>query len=126
MAGPEATFNQAVAGWYPNPTGAGHRWWDGQHWTEHVHAPAAPQFAPPAGAVAPVYTPAAVSSGASSLAIVGYVMAIVIPIVGFILGIVAATRQSDPSSSRHGVWIVVASVAAFFVWLAILSSGSGY
>lgn len=23
------------AGWYPNPQGAGHRYWDGYHWTEH-------------------------------------------------------------------------------------------
>lgn len=91
-----------------------------------MHAPPTPQFGPPAGAVASVYAPTGTSEGASSLAIVGYVMAIVIPIVGFVLGIVAATRQSDPSSSRHGVWIIVASVAAFFVWLAILSSGSGY
>jgi Protein of unknown function (DUF2510)/Phospholipase_D-nuclease N-terminal len=23
-------------GWYPDPHGAGLRWWDGQRWTEHV------------------------------------------------------------------------------------------
>ena len=23
------------AGWYPNPQGAGHRYWDGYRWTEH-------------------------------------------------------------------------------------------
>lgn len=26
------------AGWYPDPSGAGHRWWDGSAWTEHVRA----------------------------------------------------------------------------------------
>lgn len=25
------------AGWYPNPEGAGLRWWDGTAWTSHVH-----------------------------------------------------------------------------------------
>lgn len=25
------------AGWYPNPSGAGQRWWDGAAWTEHTH-----------------------------------------------------------------------------------------
>jgi hypothetical protein len=29
----------APAGWYANPGGAGHRWWDGHRWTEHVSAP---------------------------------------------------------------------------------------
>lgn len=24
------------AGWYPNPTGPGQRYWDGQQWTEHT------------------------------------------------------------------------------------------
>ncbi len=25
------------AGWFPNPTGPGWRWWDGTTWTEHTH-----------------------------------------------------------------------------------------
>ena len=35
-----------AAGWYPDPQGVGQRWWNGQSWTEHVQAGAAPQ---PAG-----------------------------------------------------------------------------
>jgi hypothetical protein len=32
------------AGWYPDPYGAPHeRWWDGQEWTEHTTAAAAPE-----------------------------------------------------------------------------------
>jgi hypothetical protein len=26
------------AGWYDDPSGQGLRWWDGEQWTEHVHA----------------------------------------------------------------------------------------
>jgi hypothetical protein len=26
------------AGWYDDPSGQGLRWWDGEAWTEHVHA----------------------------------------------------------------------------------------
>ncbi len=38
----------AVAGWYPDPAGAGSlRWWGGRQWTEHTHA-AAPGASPPA------------------------------------------------------------------------------
>jgi hypothetical protein len=25
------------ADWYPNPSGPGLRWWDGQQWTDHTH-----------------------------------------------------------------------------------------
>ena len=28
-------------GWYANPSGQGHRWWDGAAWTDHVHPPPA-------------------------------------------------------------------------------------
>ncbi|MER6976934.1 DUF2510 domain-containing protein [Streptomyces carpinensis] len=38
----------ATPGWYPDPWHegggpAGHRWWDGTTWTEHVHAPQPPR-----------------------------------------------------------------------------------
>jgi uncharacterized protein YxjI len=48
--------SQAPApGWYADPTGqAGHRWWDGQQWTDHVTA-----GAPAAGAPAPAAAPQA-------------------------------------------------------------------
>jgi|GEM_PF-2005075 len=26
-------------GWYPDPGGTGHRWWDGAGWTSHQHVP---------------------------------------------------------------------------------------
>ncbi len=49
-------MTQIPAGWYPDPDPAQslpdvQRYWDGQQWTEHVHAPAGP---PPAGQV-PTY-----------------------------------------------------------------------
>ena len=46
-------------GWYADPEGNGHRWWDGQRWTEHLQ-PAAPAHAqvatmvhPPSPAISP-------------------------------------------------------------------------
>lgn len=48
------------AGWYSDPYGTGGlRWWDGQRWTEHTQAPAAPQPpAPQPGAFAAAPAPA--------------------------------------------------------------------
>jgi hypothetical protein len=45
-------------GWYPDPAGAGQRWWDGQRWTEQVGPlPPARESEPPPGA-APAAPPA--------------------------------------------------------------------
>lgn len=40
-----------AAGWHPDPAGVPGRlrWWDGQAWTDHVHAQAAPVVAPDGG-----------------------------------------------------------------------------
>src|SRR3954469_3192393 len=121
-----------VAGWYQNPSGPGRRYWDGERWTEHIDVspPPAPPPAPlyvQQGAYQQPYGQPAATGGVGALVIVGYVTAILFPIVGFILGIVATTRRDEPQTSRHGPWIIVASVVAFIVWYAILASqNSGY
>ncbi len=33
---PQLPAAPTPAGWYPNPQGPGHRYWDGYRWTEHV------------------------------------------------------------------------------------------
>jgi hypothetical protein len=131
------------AGWYTNPSGPGRRYWDGEAWTEHIDesipvAPyqSAPSAAPPPtgqaypppanvpGHPPPSYAPAgqqqAARQGASSLVTVGYIMAVLFPIVGVVLGIVAATRP-QPQTARHGIWIIVVSIAVFLIGFAILS-----
>jgi hypothetical protein len=49
------------------------------------------------------------------------VTAVVIPIVGFILGIVAVTRR-DKWASKHGVWIIVVSIVFFAIGVAAIAS----
>ena len=56
-----------------------------------------------------------------ALIIVGYVTAVFIPIVGFILGIVAVTRRNK-WASKHGVWIIVVSVVFFAIGVAVITS----
>ena len=62
----------------------------------------------------------------SPLVCVSYVLAWLMPVVGFILGIVVVTRP-DEEVAKHGVWIVVVSVVSFVVGLLmilLLSAGS--
>jgi hypothetical protein len=50
------------------------------------------------------------------------VTAVLLPIAGLILGIVATTRRDDPDTSKHGPWIIVASVIAFVLWYVLISA----
>ncbi len=44
------------------------------------------------------------------------------PLIGFILGIVVATRP-EKATNKHGVWVIVLSVVAFIFWIAVAASG---
>jgi len=103
-------------GWYTNPTGPGQRYWDGQKWTDS-YSQTQPTPASPMVNEA--------SSSSPGLIGAGYIFAVLIPLVGFILGIVVATRP-DNRTSKHGIWIIVLSVVVFVIFLAaITSSHSG-
>lgn len=91
------------SGWYDRPDRPGAvGYWDGEAWLETPVSPPLPKETPQWG-----------------LVITGYVMAVIIPIVGFILGIVTITRPNK-ATSKHGVWIVVLSVAVFFISIVII------
>lgn len=45
----------------------------------------------------------------------GYVFAVILPFVGLVLGIIAATRPSL-SARRHGPWIIAVAALAFAGW----------
>ncbi|MEN3285580.1 MAG: hypothetical protein V7607_6720 [Solirubrobacteraceae bacterium] len=63
----------AVApGWYPDPQSLGQRYWDGRQWTQHI-AP----WGPP---------PTVKNDDVSGVG--GYVVSVLIPLIGFIVGIV--------------------------------------
>jgi Protein of unknown function (DUF2510) len=106
------------AGWYVNPSGSGQRYWDGEQWTDSFSG-AGP---PPPESLAEDRS-VADASGNMGLVISGYVLAVVVPLVGFILGIVAATRPQK-RISKHGVWIVVVSIVVTALDLiVVLHSG---
>jgi multisubunit Na+/H+ antiporter MnhE subunit len=56
---------------------------------------------------------------AGALVPVGYILAVVMPLVGFVIGIVVATRPQKVTS-KHGAWIIVVSVIAFIIYFAII------
>jgi hypothetical protein len=59
---------------------------------------------------------------AQRLIVLGYITAVAMPPIGFILGIVVATRPSK-QHSKHARWILAISIVAAIVWILIFSSG---
>jgi hypothetical protein len=57
------------------------------------------------------------------LVALAYILAISIPPIGFVLGIVVILRSST-ASWKHGALIIVISVLAAVVWILILTSGT--
>jgi hypothetical protein len=53
----------------------------------------------------------------------GYITAVAIPPVGLIIGIAIALRRQAPAA-RHAAWIIVISVIAAGVWIAVFASGT--
>ena len=99
-------------GWYDDPNDPNtRRYWDGQAWTDSrtpkVMAPAVP----PVGSVEK-------AQAADGIIIAGYIFAVLFPFVGFFIGL------SQINKNRHGIWVVVVSVIAFIVWLAIITSSA--
>ena len=85
---------QTPAGWYKDPATGNDRYWDGQQWTEQT------------------------VQKQDGLVIAGWITAILIPIVGVIIGIIVAAR----GKAQTGGLIIAASIAAFVIWYAISSS----
>lgn len=97
-------------GWYPHPSMTGtQQYWDGTRWTEHV-APGSPHAA--------TATPAA---GHDGLVVAGWVTAILLPLVGFIIGVVLLSKRTN-----HGVAMMIVSVVATLLWANQLTASSGF
>ena len=87
-----AQGQQTPAGWYKDPTTGNDRYWDGQQWSQE-----------------------AVVKKQDTLAILGWVFAIIIPVVGLILGIIVAAR----GKVQTGLLIVGLSIVAAVVWYSL-------
>jgi hypothetical protein len=129
MAGMEGSERPrpVPAGWYPDPGGAGLRWWNGDGWTEHAapaqsDAPAEPGRHPAATAA-----PAAVSGVAAVTGERGpsrgewalSVLLPLLPLAGLIWG-VYLTRRGDGSETAGNVAIVLSLVVILLAALVLL------
>jgi hypothetical protein len=56
------------------------------------------------------------------LVVVGYILALAFPPLGFGIGAVLALPSGV--RSRHGVWIVLVSIVAAAIWALLISSGA--
>jgi hypothetical protein len=62
------------------------------------------------------------SAGVQRLVVLGYITAVTMPPVGFILGLLLAIRIGKPNS-RRGIWVIVVSIVASIVWVVLLATG---
>lgn len=65
--------------------------------------------------------------GPSKLVVAGYILAVVFPIVGFVIGVILINR-AEKHEVRHGIWMIAISVAAAFILflgLTVVSHGGG-
>lgn len=86
-------------GWYPDPAGAGQRWWDGERWTEQVGPlPPARESEPPPGA-APAAPPAqSVGGGRGRRFRVGLAVLAVV-LVGGLVALIASGSGDDAQAT---------------------------
>lgn len=122
------------AGWYPDPTGAAaERYWDGIAWSTEFTRSAPPAQGMMPGAVpgairavpyptygAAYYAPTATSS-TPGIVVVGYVFAVLFPLIGLILAALTS-GSNDPAVKPHGTKIALVAVAAMVCWIAVRSS----
>lgn len=98
-------------GYYQDPNDPSvDRYWDGDRWTDN-RVPRAP--APQVQVQQPEK-----EQEASGVVVAGYAFAVLMPLIGFIIGLTQINK------SRHGIWVVIVSVVAFIVWLAIIGASA--
>jgi hypothetical protein len=107
MPTPNAT---PTPGWYPDPYDPETtRYWDGSKWTENRSQLRTGK-----------------EQKADGVIVVGYILAVLMPLIGFIIGLTQINKN------RHGLWVVVVSIAAFLIYLLLIAgaastpNGRGY
>lgn len=90
-------------GFYDDGSGR-QRWWDGAEWTEHRQ-----------GSTAQLDNDE--DEGITGTAAVGYVLALLIPFIGFLIGLALIARRD-----KHGIGVVLLSTLVFFAYIYAIST----
>ena len=102
---------QPAPGWYHDPQLAQTlRYWDGAGWTEHRSPAPVPGYPAPGAGYPPVGFAHSVPQQQSMTG--GYVLAVLLPVVGLIYGIAKWRVGGAP--------VVAASIVAWLLWGALL------
>jgi hypothetical protein len=56
------------------------------------------------------------------LVVVGYILALAMPPLGFVVGLVL--MLSAGVRSKHGAWVVLTSILAAVIWALLISAGA--
>lgn len=67
--------------------------------------------------------PGGQSASAYRFVVLAYIVAVSMPPIGFVLGLILAVRFDRPAS-KHGMWVIAVSVLAALVWTAIIAGGA--
>jgi hypothetical protein len=62
--------------------------------------------------------------GIDRLVVLGYVIALGMPPIGLIVGIIGVLRRQKRGRSRHLVGIIAVSIASGAIWAVIIASGA--
>lgn len=95
----------SAPGWYFDPTVGGQRYWDGSTWL-NIPAPtgAAPQGQPGQAAAAP------------AIAVVAFVLSLVMPLVGLIMGYVARNQARVSTNPQAGASLIKAAITIGWIF----------
>lgn len=107
---------KAPAGWYKDPKLVNtRRYWDGEKWTEHRQEVPPPSATTPAQFKSPLSSATVADKETRTLFHWGIAMMILLPIVGFIIGIVLLGKKPT-----WGVRVIIGSIlfAYFYFKLA--------
>lgn len=113
---PEIEERQVPAGWYDDAHNPNlQQYWDGERWTDAKR----PKEGPTASSSATAGG-AEKERGSDALVVVGYITALLLPIVGFVLGIVLLVRRQ----TVHGLIVFLLSIAVAFAACSIALNGA--
>ena len=68
------------------------------------------------------YSVPVVEKSHTAAIVLGYIFAILIPLIGFIIGIYLTTRNDSQKAKRHGIFVLIVAIAVWVLNFIIIAS----